>query len=274
MSSGKAFIFGSFDDGDGSLLASRASPSVPNSGTAMSLRPVRRENLPSSIASQLRRQILQHELGPGDQLPGHRELAAMYSVSVGSVREAISMLISAGLVETRAGRGTFVVGAASLPRHAVGFDVSLTRKEVEELVEARAVIELELAAMAAERASPDEVAKLRLAAERMEVASASPEEYPDADVDFHLALAEAAGNRYLLRAMIDIRSLLKQDMELGAEAAIRRFGDLRPSIDSHHRLVEAVAAGDAAGAREILSVIVNRNREFVLGLYALAPIAD
>jgi DNA-binding FadR family transcriptional regulator len=125
--------------------------------------------------------------------------------------------------------------------------------------------------MAAERGTPAQIARLRDCVDGMEVASASPFDYPDADVEFHLALAEAAGNRYLLRAMLDIRSFLKQDMELGAEAAIRRFGDLRVSVESHRRLVDAIEGGDVARAREIATEIVGRNREFVLGLYALAP---
>lgn len=237
----------------------------------VSARLARRENVPATIAAQLRRQILSGELPPGSQLPGHRELAANLSVSVGSVREAISMLISAGLVETRAGRGTFVAidsGAA----HAQRPDGRpLERQEVEELVEAREVIEVQLAGMAAERGTPAQIARLRVGVEQMEVASASPFDYPDADVEFHLALAEAAGNRYLLRAMLDIRSFLKQDMELGAEAAIRRFGDLRVSVESHRRLVDAIERRDVDLAREIVTEIVGRNREFVLGLYALAP---
>lgn len=236
----------------------------------MTLKPVKRENLPASIAGQLRRQILQRDLKPGEQLPGHRELAARYSVSVGSVREAISMLISAGLVETRAGRGTFVVDTADVRRLADPGHAMLDRREVEELVEAREVIESQLAAMAAERASLEQIRALRRCVERMAIAASSPDEYPDADVEFHLALAEAAGNRYLLRSMIDIRSLLKQDMELGAEAAIRRFGDLQVSVDSHRELVDAIESRDAVAARDVVSRIVRRNRDFVLGLYAMA----
>jgi DNA-binding FadR family transcriptional regulator len=236
----------------------------------MSLRPVRRENLPATIAAELRRRILQRDLKPGDRLPGHRELAAMYTVSVGSVREAISMLVSAGLVETRAGRGTYVLEGGEVRELGVAPPRSLERKEVEELVEAREAIESELAARAAERASAAEVEKLDRAVERMRVAAANPDEYPDADVEFHLALAEAAGNRYLLRAMLDIRTLLKQDMELGAEAAIRRFGDLRVSVESHRELVRAIEARDPETAREVAVRIVRRNRDFVLGLYAMA----
>ncbi len=260
------------------MLASAHGGTAPNSGTVVSTRPARRENVPATIAAQLRRQILTGELRPGSQLPGHRELAANYSVSVGSVREAISMLISAGLVATRAGRGTFVAAApggraAGLDSRAWGDGAErpLERREVEELVEAREVIEVQLAGMAAERGTGDQIARLRECVEGMEVASASPFDYPDADVEFHLALAEAAGNRYLLRAMVDIRSLLKQDMELGAEAAIRRFGDLRVSVESHRRLVDSIESSDVEQARATAAEIVRRNREFVLGLYALAP---
>ena len=236
----------------------------------MALRPaVRRPNLPATIANRLRAQIVSGELPPGSKLPGHRDLAAEHAVSVGSMREAISMLISNGLIETRAGRGTYV--AASI-RHAGPSRawVPLLRQEVEELTEARRVIEVQLAALAAERATPEQVEALRGATERMEAAAANPYEYPEADVDFHLVLAGAAGNRYLLQAMIDIRALLRQDMELGAEAAIRRFGDLRPSVESHRRLLEAIADNDPARAAEVADEIVSRNQKFVLGLYALA----
>src|SRR5204862_6198975 len=134
---------------------------------------------------------------------------------------------------------------------------------------ARRVIEVQLASLAAERATPEQVEALRRATERLEDAVANPYEYPEADVDFHLVLAGAAGNRYLLQAMIDIRALLRQDMELGAEAAIRRFGDLRISVLSHRQLVDAIAARDGDAARAIVDEIVSRNRKFVLGLYAL-----
>jgi len=234
----------------------------------VSITPARRTNLPASIASRLRGQILRGELKPGAQLPGHRDLASMYSVSVGSVREAISMLISTGLIETRAGRGTYVANS-SVPTEAAGPGRTLQREEVEELTEARRVIEVRLAALAAERATPEQVQALRRAVERMEASAANPYDYPDADVDFHLAVAEAAGNRYLLRAMLDIRSLLRQDMELGVEAAIRRFGDLRISIESHRRLVEAIEARDADAAGSEADQIVSRNQKFVVGLYAL-----
>ncbi len=249
-----------------------AEQSPPAAGhVAPQVRPVRRGTLPASIAEQLRDQIRRGQLRPGDQLPGHRELAASFSVSVGSVREAISMLVSEGLVVTQAGRGTYVAADVAEPPGVLPPPPSrpLEADEVAELTEAREVIESELAAMAAERATPAQVADLEAALKGMEAAAADPIKYGEADVEFHLVLARASGNRYLLQAMVDVRSLLRQDMELGAEAAIRRFGDLQYSVDSHRKLTAAVKKGEADAARDVMLEMVRRNHEFVLALYAL-----
>jgi DNA-binding FadR family transcriptional regulator len=227
---------------------------------------VTRETLPAGIAVQLRRQIETGAFPPGEQLPGHRGLAAQFDVSLSTIREAISMLVSDGLITTRAGKGTFVAVDQPVPARVAR---PLQRSEVEELVEARTTIESQLARLAAERATDAQVEALREAVEGMLRASASPELYPDADVEFHLALAAAANNRYLLQAMSDIRDLLRDDMELGAEVVIRRFGSLGISVDSHRRLCDAIAARDADAAEALAVAIIERNREFVLGLYAL-----
>ena len=219
------------------------------------------------IAAELRGKIDRGDLRPGDQLPGHRELAAQFSVSVGSAREAISMLVGDGLIETRAGRGTFVAEARRLPAAS---RVPVTRKEIEELIEAREVIELQIVAMAAERASSEQIERLRGAVARMQAAAADPASYPEADVEFHVTLAEVAGNRFLVKAVKDIRELLRRDMELSAEAGIRRFGNLQFSVDSHQALVDAVEAGDPEAARQMLFDIMSRHHEFVISLYQMA----
>ncbi len=220
------------------------------------------------IAGKLRSQIAEGTLQPGDQLPGHRDLAANHGVSLGSAREAISMLIGDGLVETRAGRGTFVAEASGLPS---GVAAPVTREEMEELIEARELLGLSIVAMAAERASADQVARLREAVDRMQAVVADAGAYPEADVEFQLAVAEAAGNRFLLSAMQDIRSLMRRDIELSAGVGIRRFGSLQFSVDAHSALVDAIEAGDPDAARRVLFDIMSRHHEFVIGLYAFAP---
>lgn len=242
---------------------------VPNSrGGTLASRPSTRVSLSAKIADALRSQIAQGTLEPGDQLPGHRDLAAHYGVSLGAAREAISILVGDGHIETRAGRGTYVAERApSLLRE--GKPVS--RKAIEELIEARELLGLSLAGMAAERASAEDVEHLRRAVGRMQESVADTEAYPEADLEFHTALARAAGNRFLLHAIRDLRALLGDDIELAAAAGIRRFGSLQFSVDAHNELVDAVEAGEPDLARRILFDLMSRHHEFVLGLYALAP---
>lgn len=177
------------------------------------------------------------------------------------------MLIGDGLIETRAGRGTFVAEERRLP---AGATAPMTRKEIEELIEARELLGLSIVAMAAERASSPAIERLRREVDRLQAAVSDPDAYPEADVEFHLALATAAGNRFLLRAIRDLRALLRKDMELSAAAGIRRFGSLQYSVDAHRELVDAIEAGDPDTARRVLFEIMSRHHEFVMGLYAFA----
>jgi len=235
-----------------------------------SLEPLKRSNLPSSIADRLRRQISAGQFKPGEQLPGHRELATMFSVSVGSVREAISMLVSEGLIATQAGRGTFVSEGTEFSP-GLWASSPLDRKKVEELIDAREVLEGAIAQWAAKRATPEQIAKLRAIIERLQEGHDDATVFLQADVELHLTLAEAADNRYLLRAMTGIRSMLRKDLELGAELSIRRLGDLQHAVDEHRRLVEAIAARDPEAARRSMILVIAQNREHVLGMYSHGP---
>jgi DNA-binding FadR family transcriptional regulator len=226
-----------------------------------------RETLPRTIAAELRRQIASGELKPGERLPGHRELAGTFAVSVGSVREAISMLVSSGLIETKAARGTFVVDGRDV---SVG-EAPFERREAEELVEAREVLELELVELAAQRATRNDVADLHRSVDRLAKAVETAPAYNDADRAFHTRIAEIARNRFLVQALEGIRGRLQGDLELAADAAIRRFGSLDFSVVSHSNLVDAIEAGNVADAARIALELMTRSHEFVLGLYAMGP---
>jgi GntR family transcriptional regulator, transcriptional repressor for pyruvate dehydrogenase complex len=228
--------------------------------------PLRRANLPTSIAEQLRQQILHGRLPAGERLPGHRELATMFGVSVGSVREALSMLQSEGLIETQAGRGTFVAqGNDVLP--FMWMSSPMDRQKVAELIEAREVLESQLAAWAAERATPEQIDRLRSCVERMQSATNDASAFLEADIDLHLVIAEAAANRFLLRTMTGIRALLRRDLEISSEVAIRRLGTLEEVVAKHRNLVEAITARDPDGARVCIAAVIADNRKYVIGMY-------
>lgn len=237
--------------------------------------PIRTTNVPGAVADQIRGQIAEGMLSAGERLPGNRELAAAFGVSMGSIREAISKLSAEGLIETRAGRGTYVARAVGVPANTPverGGDL-YERKYVEELIEAREILEMQLVALAAQRASDEQIAALETILSRMEQAVSNPARYSDADVQFHLAMAEASGNRVLSRAMANIRASLKREMELSAEVGARRHGDLQFSADSHRRVLDAIKSGDAEVARGEMFDIMSRHHEFVLGMYAVPAVA-
>jgi len=231
--------------------------------------PIRTTNVPGAVADQIRRQVTNGVLSAGDRLPGNRELAVMYGVSMGSIREAISKLSAEGLIEARAGRGTYIAqGITATLSPSAGTTGELQeRKYVEELIEAREIVEMQLVVLAAQRASDDQIATLESILTRMEQAISNPARYSEADVQFHLAMAEASGNRVLSQAMSNIRASLKREMELSAEVGARRHGDLRFSADSHRRVLDAIKSGDAEVAKSEMFDIMSRHHEFVLGMY-------
>ncbi|MDQ2682856.1 MAG: FadR family transcriptional regulator [Chloroflexota bacterium] len=239
----------------------------------MTTRPIRSINVPVAVAQAIRERVAQGEWKPGERMPGNRELASMFGVSMGSVREAISLLSAEGLIRSRAGLGTFVVNDPPLPAAppvapAVEAKARLyDRNQIEELLEAREILESQIAGLAASRAMPAHIEKMKAIVERMQTGVREPARFSEHDIEFHMTMAEAAGNRVLFEAMANIRAQLKRDMELSAEVGARRFGDLQFSIDSHRRVVEWIEAGDGDRARAEMESIMSRHHRFVLSLY-------
>lgn len=218
------------------------------------------------VAARLRARIASGEVARGAQIASHRGLAREFGVSVGSVREALSMLASEGVVEIKPGRGTFA-GSAELTLALS--PMRATSAEIRDLIEARKVVESRVAQLAAERATPRQLDCVRSAFRQMELAALDPEAFVEADVEFHLAIAAAANNRYLHTVLHDLRGQLRDDMRLSVETAFRRTGTLDASLALHRALMERILARDTTGAPAALLAILERNEQFVLGLYAL-----
>ena len=226
--------------------------------------PLRREKLSETVAAKLREQITEGHLKPGERLPGHRDLAEAFSVGMSSVREAISVLASEGMVETRAGRGTFVREATGRTITLSGSD-ELTQREVEEAIEAREALELQLAAMAAERASAADVADMRRHLQEMEATSHDPEAFAEADLEFHLAVARGAKNRFLLQAMEQIGNLMRKSMEISASVSLQYEQNIQLVLGSHRELIDQIEAAEPEASRRVVLEIIERHHENVLG---------
>ncbi len=220
---------------------------------------IQSERLYSKIVEQIQRRILAGDLKEGDQLPSERELAEQFHVSRTAVREAIKALSEKGLLQIRHGRGTFVTNG-TLQAMRESLDMLMRIGQVDgsvELVELREIIEPEIAALAAVRASQENLAAMKDAVGIMDRSLADAAAYIEADLDFHLALAEATQNTMILKLIDSIVDLLREQRT----RIFRVEGGPQRGQIYHKRILEAVARHDTAAAREAMRAHLGQVRQ-------------
>jgi phosphonate utilization transcriptional regulator len=195
---------------------------------------VQSESLTSLVQREIERRIVAGELAPGAKL-NEAELAMAMGVSRGPVREAFRALEQAGLVHTQKNRGVFVR--------------QISLEEADEIYEVRAALEAQIGRLAAKRITPGQLERLRGVVKRMRAAGRDADAYFPLNLEFHDALAEAAGNRALAanyRRVVNELNLYRR------EAIVRNVEVIPASTREHEAIVEAVAAGDARRAERLL----------------------
>ena len=207
--------------------------------------PIKREPLASEVARRLVDYLLDGGFEPGGRMPSERQLAEAFGVGRSAMREALKALTFLGLLDVRHGDGTFVrkLGSDLLPR-VVEWGLLLGERRTADLVEARQKIEADIAGLAARRRDADDLAELRRLLARMESAGDDPAAFVDADVAFHLRLAEAARNTALRDILSGIQALLRAWISRVIAAEENR--DV--SYLEHVPIMEAVERGDEAAA--------------------------
>jgi len=220
---------------------------------------VQTSRLYEQIVRQIEDSILKGELKEGEQLPPERDLALQFGVSRTAVREAVKTLREKGLVEAYPGRGTFITNGTS---HS--FKHTLDRmmrggpsEGTANLTEVREILEPEIAALAAQRADEEMVSAMREAIAVMDKSRSDAEAFIEGDLDFHLALAEAAANPLILSLIDSIVGLLR-------EQRMRTYfvqGGPERGQYHHKRILEAIEHRDPQGAREAMRAHLRQVRE-------------
>jgi GntR family transcriptional repressor for pyruvate dehydrogenase complex len=220
---------------------------------------IQASRLYEQIVQQIEGSILTGELSEGSQLPAERDLAKQFGVSRTAVREAIKALQEKGLVDAFPGRGTFVTnGTSNSMRRSL--DRIIKSGETNGwayLVEVREILEPEIAAMAAVRATDQDLAAMRDAVDVMDQAGRDSDAFIEADLDFHLALAEAAANPIVLSLIDSIVGLLR-------EQRLRIFsigGGPERGQHHHKRILDAIKRRDTQGARAAMQAHLSQVRE-------------
>jgi GntR family transcriptional regulator, transcriptional repressor for pyruvate dehydrogenase complex len=205
--------------------------------------------LSDRLAALLAEQVSAGSLAPGDRLPTEQQLAELHGVSRTVVREAVHQLKSQGLLISRQGSGVYVAPPATNKPLAFDPEVLESIAAVAQIVEVRRALEGEIAALAAERATPPQIAAIRQAQETIEAAVEAGGDGVDQDLALHRAIAEASGNPQFGRLLGFLEQYLREAMRVtrGNEARHRAFADAVRA--EHSALVEAIAAGDAEAAR-------------------------
>jgi GntR family transcriptional repressor for pyruvate dehydrogenase complex len=190
------------------------------------------------------------ELKPGDKLPAERELAEHFKVSRASLRAALHSIAGMGLLQFRHGSGTYITdGPPVLDEGPLSLLARLHGFTDDEMFEARRQLEVGVAALAAERATAQDIAKMQEHILGMAGALDSPRKYLVHDVDFHRAVAVASRNP-ILASLVEMVSaaLFKQRSRTVAHAR-----DLENSLSMHRRIAKAIATHDAERARKAMN---------------------
>lgn len=208
-----------------------------------------RHNASEAVLESIRAGISSGRWAPGGKLPSERDLAEQLNVSRPVVREAVHVLIGQGLIEARPRRGLYV-RAASTESLGDSFErlIGSNFDRIDELLDLRRVLERRAAFLAARFATPEDIGNLERILKQMETALRSGETGEDDDVQFHGAIALAAGNTVLTHLMATLHSTLARAARLLASRLMA--GDhYREGMIEHHALIlAAIKKGDAKAA--------------------------
>jgi GntR family transcriptional repressor for pyruvate dehydrogenase complex len=207
--------------------------------------PIARVQMVDAVVEQIRSQIVGGKLGRGKRVPPEIELAELLGVSRNTVREAMRILEAEGWVQ-RSKRGTTVVPEeANLLAQPLANLTRLEGIDAHQMFEVRIVIESEMAALAAVRATEADRERIRLALEQLD---RDGDAFLAANFDFHRAIAVASGNLILMAILDAIKELL---LTVRFAGPIDR--ETRQASNAGHRAIaQAILAGDAARAREVM----------------------
>ena len=208
------------------------------------------ERLSDQLAAVLSGQIDAGNLHPGDRLPTEQQLALAYGVSRTVVREAVHQLRSRQLVVSRQGSGVFVAPAPA--NLSLAFDPSVLQSAHSflHIVEVRRALEAEMAALAAERATRAQVAAMRRRLKAIDAAAQAGRDGVDEDLAFHSSIGEATGNPQFRLILDFLEQYLREGIRITRGNESRRSDFMEAVRLEHQAIVDAIASGDPAAARQ------------------------
>jgi DNA-binding FadR family transcriptional regulator len=223
----------------------------------------RPRSLAHDVVDGLGGRIRDGSLAPGEKLPTEAAIMEEFGVSRTVVREAISRLQAAGVVATRHGVGTFVVGMGDAATFRISPDQLGTLQDVISVLELRIAVETESAALAATRRTPANLQSLRNALAAFIAAVEQGRDAVGPDFQFHLEIARATQNDHFVDLMATLGGMMipRARLEPPGPLTPEREAYLRRVNSEHESIVEAISRQDAEGARAAMRTHLANSRE-------------
>jgi len=208
---------------------------------------LQKNTLVDHVTQQLRQMIMDGEIAPGEYLPSRKELADQFGVGLSTIHEAVQALTAVGMLQSRAGKGTWVRDDALdalIPLHVIKH--RLGDLNARQLYEARAVIEVGLSELAAQRATAQDIARIWGALQAMQDAEEDDQAFVEADLAFHLAVAQAGHN-----ALLEQFYHLSRELMAGVIIEMIKLPSIKPNaLRLQRAIAQAIEDRDPQAARQ------------------------
>ncbi|WP_229680412.1 FadR/GntR family transcriptional regulator [Marinobacterium zhoushanense] len=218
----------------------------------------RPRKLAQTLVAEISRQIAEGELKPGEKLPTETAIMEQHGVSRTVVREALQRLQVSGLVETRHGVGTFILESSTDVGQFLKVSIDSVRDTIA-ILEFRLGLEVEAVGLAAERRSPEQMARLRETVDALKhyESEGLAEQAGKEDSRFHILIAEATGNRYYVDVMNHVRN------SIGPLVSVHRTDPERLNHE-HEEICAAIERQDSYSARAAMRLHLVNSKERLL----------
>jgi GntR family transcriptional repressor for pyruvate dehydrogenase complex len=219
-------------------------------GGRQRVQPIPRVPVVDEVARRLTSWILDTGLRPGDRMPSERELLQELHVGRSSLREAIKTLSAFGIIRVEQGSGMFVGdGSTSLLTKPIAWALLIGEHSTRDVIEARRTVEVAMAGMATERATPEDLGALEARLQAMRDTMFDPEAYTQCDAAFHLEVARISRNRVLRHVLETLRHIVR----VWIYRTFTEYGEPGRSYDEHVPIVMAIKARDPEGAQRAMA---------------------
>lgn len=224
----------------------------------------RNANISQRMTQELGKAIVGGVYSSGETLPTEAALCEQFGVSRTAVREAVKMLSAKGLVASRPRQGIRI-----LPEQEWNiFDADLLRWSLEsrpslevlrEFLQLRIAIEPEAASLAAREADPERLARIGEALEAMRRSRDRPEAALQADIDFHVSILFATGNRFYIR----LRDFIQTALNVSIRYTNRLKGDPGAVVEEHASVYRAICRGEEDNSRRLMRALVAEAQGYI-----------